>query len=101
MSDQVRRSKEDAMEGTVIRLPTGELPHLGDDFIANPDEPKKNEARDVTKILRGYIIAAWSSRTNQNTSWMRCHRIEKHNDTCIGDKKTMQTQVNPCENDKI
>ena len=37
MSDQVHRSREDAIKGIVMRLPTGELTHLGDDFIANPD----------------------------------------------------------------
>ena len=37
MSDQVRRSREDAIKGIVMRLPTEELPHLCDDYIANPD----------------------------------------------------------------
>ena len=66
MSDQVRRLREDATKGIVMRLPTGELPHLGDDFIANPDELSLYQSIRST-IKRLHLAHSQLIRLNDGT----------------------------------
>ena len=68
MSDQVRRSREDAMKGIMTRLPTEELPHLRDDFIANPDELSLYQS--IRSTIKRLHLA--HSQLISLSSWLIC-----------------------------
>jgi hypothetical protein len=68
MSDQVRRSREDAIKGIVMRLPTEELSHLCDDFITNPDGLNLNQA--IRSTIKRLHLA--HSQLISLSSWLIC-----------------------------